>query len=141
MKPHLLPQNCPFLCGKGGGSGLYLMGYIVSSLGPMSPHTKRHLDRFSRFCRGHGLGQHTQADHATSVALRHGVESKWIMFVCRGQHTQADHATVALLHGVESKWMMFVCAVYAGQAGGHSGAGQQRQNVTHQSTARSGTVQ
>jgi len=39
-------------------------------LGPTTPHPKRHLNRFSRFCTAHQYGQRTQKDHDTpSVAI------------------------------------------------------------------------
>ena len=46
----------------------------VGKLGPMIPHSKQHVDRFSRFCRDHGRDQQTdrqtyrQTDDATCVA-------------------------------------------------------------------------
>jgi len=40
------PQNCP----SHAGSGPYLMH---DSLDPPAPQVKRHLDRFSCFCRAH----------------------------------------------------------------------------------------
>jgi len=53
--PPLPPQNCPFLW-EAAICGPHL---IHGSFGPPSPQPKRHLDKFSCFCRAHYCDRHT----------------------------------------------------------------------------------
>jgi len=72
-------QSCPFNFHVLESNG---------SLGPKSPHPKRHLDRFSRFCRTHGRDRQTdretdrQTDRRTNQATSY-VEMGRIYLVLR----------------------------------------------------------
>jgi len=68
----------------------------------VSPSPKRHLDRFSHFCRAHPCGQHRQTDHATcDIYAVHAMRSNnngppvvlQTRAICSGQSTLGDSVT------------------------------------------------
>jgi len=84
-------QNCPFPYG-----GMFTCIYYVVPWSHPSPQSKRHLDRFSRFCRAHYCNWPT--DHATrSVTIgRIYVRSTAMRPIINDEHPQNTYSLLFL---------------------------------------------